>query len=96
MEGKAEDITIQKNEFVYAFYSNIVNEETYVQLLYAETYETNDDHIITNSPNYYLEGVSYTDGKPNFAANISIDTEYRGKRLVRKVKTLPPTPHPKQ
>ena len=87
MEGKVEDITIQRNEFVYAFYSNIVNEETYVQLLYAETYKTNDDHIITNSPNYYLEGVSYTDGKPNFAANMSIDTEYRGERLVRKVKT---------
>lgn len=87
MEGKVEDITIQRNEFVYAFYSNIVNEETYVQLLYAETYETNDDHIITNSPNYYLEGVSYIDGKPNFAVNMSIDTEYRGERLVRKVKT---------
>ena len=87
MEGKVEDITIQKNEFVYAFYSSIINEETYVQLLYAGTYETNDDHIITNSPNYYLEGVSYTDGKPNFAANMSIDTEYRGERLVRKVKT---------
>ena len=38
MEGKAEDITIQKNEFVYAFYSSIINEDAYVQLLYAKTF----------------------------------------------------------
>ena len=87
MEGKVEDITLYKNDFVYAFYSNITNEESYVQLLYAEIYETNDDCIITNSPNYYLEGVGYTGGKPNFAASMSIATKYRGERLVRKVKT---------
>ena len=36
MEGEADDITVSANSFVYAFYSNITNEETFVQLLYAK------------------------------------------------------------
>ena len=87
MEGEADDITVSANSFVYAFYSNITNEETFVQLLYANDYETDDDHIITNSPNWYIEGVEYSNGKPTFASTMAISSEYRGNRLVRKVKT---------
>ena len=87
MEGEADDITVSANSFIYAFYSNITNEETFVQLLYANDYETDDDHIITNSPNWYIEGVEYSNGKPTFANTMTISSEYRGNRLVRKVKT---------
>lgn len=87
MEGETEDIIVSANSFVYAFYSNITNEETFVQLLYANDYETDDDHIITNSPNWYIEGVEYSNGKPTFASTMAISSEYRGNRLVRKVKT---------
>jgi hypothetical protein len=87
MEGAADDIIVSANSFVYAFYSNVTNEETFVQLLYASNYETDDDHIITNSPNWYIEGVEYSSGKPTFASTMAISSEYRGNRLVRKVKT---------
>lgn len=87
MEGEVDDIIVSANSFVYAFYSNVTNEETFVQLLYASNYETDDDHIITNSPNWYIEGVEYSGGKPTFASTMAISSEYRGNRLVRKVKT---------
>ena len=87
MEGEADDITVSANSFVYAFYSNITNEETFVQLLYTNNYEIDDNHIITNSPNWYIEGVEYSNGKPTFASTMTISSEYRGNRLVRKVKT---------
>ena len=87
MEREVDDITVSANSFVYAFYSNITNKETFVQLLYTTNYETDDDHIITNSPNWYIEGVEYSDSKPTFASTMAISSEYRGNRLVRKVKT---------
>ena len=59
-----------------------------MQLLYADTYEVDDDYIITNSPNWYLENVTYnTNGIPDFTNEMGISGEYRGRRLVRKVKT---------
>lgn len=86
MEGEVDDIIVSANSFIYAFYSNITNEETFVQLLYADDYETNDDNIITNSPNWYIEGIEYSGGKPTFASTMTISSEYRGNRLVRKVR----------
>lgn len=88
MEGNNSNITLSSGTFVYAFYNNIVNQERYVQFLYAEEYEIDDDYIITNSPNWFLEGVTYnTNGIPDFTDALTISSEYRGKRLVRKIKT---------
>lgn len=88
MEDSSDTLTLAANKFVYAFYNNIVNEQPYVQFLYAEEYEVDDDHIITNSPNWFLDGVTYSsDGKPDFAASMAISDIYRGRRLVRKVRT---------
>lgn len=115
MEGKVEPITIEKGEWIYVFYNNIVNEESFTQLLYVKQegnenpYTFDDDHIITNSPNWYMietvmiEGietdveaeVSYNpEGIPDYVEFdnyglpfMSISSDYRGKRLVRKVKT---------
>ena len=88
MEGKEDSIVLDSGTFVYAFYNSIVNQQSYVQFLYAETYETDDDYIITNSPNWYLDGVTYNnEGIPDFTNILSISNTYRGRRLVRKVKT---------
>ena len=84
MEKETNIKTIPVDTIVYGFYSSIANKESYVQLLYADNYEIDDDHIIINSPNWYIEGVGYNNDKPNFAKNMSISSEYRGKRLVRK------------
>ena len=95
MEDENETIFLPKGSYVYAFYSNIVNEQSYVQFLYANKYEEDDDHIITNSPNWYLDGVEYENGIPDFVTIndrlqpvMTVSDSYRGKRLVRKVKTL--------
>jgi hypothetical protein len=88
MEGKKEDITLQAGKLVYVFYNNIVNEERHVQFLYADTYEVDDDNFIINSPNWYLENVTYnSDGVPDFTNKLSISETYRGRRLVRKIRT---------
>ena len=88
MEGNQGNITLQAGKFVYVFYNNIVNKERFVQFLYADTYEIDDDNFIVNSPNWYLENVTYnSEGIPDFTNNLSISETYRGRRLVRKVKT---------
>ena len=88
MEGRESATTLNTGTIVYVFYNSIVNKSPYVQLLYADTYEVDDDYIITNSPNWYLENVTYNaNGIPDFTNEMSISGEYRGRRLVRKVKT---------
>ena len=88
MEGKESSIILPVGTFVYVFYNNIVNRDSYVQFQYAKKYEIDDDHVIINSPNWFLDNVTYNEeGIPNFTNALSISTEYRGKRLVRKVKT---------
>lgn len=88
MEGKEPNITLDAGTIVYVFYNSIVNKNSYVQLLYADTYEIDDDYIITNSPNWFLDNVTYnTEGMVDFATEMSISNNYRGRRLVRKIKT---------
>ena len=88
MEGIEPNITLKAGTNVYIFYNSIINKSPYVQFLYSSTYEINDDHVITNSPNWFLEGVTYnSDGIPDFTNALSISDQYRGYRLVRKVKT---------
>jgi hypothetical protein len=88
MEDKNKTISLTAGKIVYAFYSNIINKESLVQFLYADTYEIDDDNVITNSPNWYVENISYNnEGIPDFATTFGISEIYRGKRLVRKVAT---------
>ena len=88
MEGVKSDLTLNSGAVVFVFYNSIVTESPYVQFLYAVEYEVDDDYIITNSPNWYLENVTYNgDGVPDFTNEMAISNTYRGRRLVRKVKT---------
>jgi hypothetical protein len=68
-----------------------VNKQGFVQFLYnaQNEYETDDDSVITNSPNWIIvrddgSNISYnTEGLPDFAISMAISDEYRGRRLVR-------------
>ena len=81
-----KEISISAGKIIYGFYNNIVNQDSFLQFLYAESYEEDDDHVITNSPNWGVENVTYgSDGLPAFAATMGVSSEYRGRRLVRKV-----------
>lgn len=82
-------IEISAGSKIYGFYTNIVNQDSFLQFLYVENgaYEFNDDNVITNSVNWCRQETSYNNGKPAFAASMAISSTYRGKRLVRKAKT---------
>ena len=87
MREPKNTITISQGE-IYAFYNEIEAENSYLQFLYVDgKYETNDDFVIINSPNYYIENVKYENGKPDFANTIEISGDYRGSRVVRKLET---------
>ena len=89
MENDKNSIILAPGTFVYAFYNNIVNKQSFVQFLYTEKYEIDSDYYITNSPNWFLEGVTYnSEGTPDFTNTLSISDTYRGRRLVRKIKTI--------
>ena len=95
MENESETLTIASGKFVYGFYNNIVNKQGFVQFLYNAqgVYEIDDDHVITNSPNWIIvrddgSNVTYnSEGLPDFAASMAISDEYRGRRLVHQVLT---------
>ena len=79
---------IPNGAIAYGFYTNIINRDPFLQLLYVENYEVNDDFVITNSKNWYIDNAQYTeDGIPTFAKAMGISDEYRGERLVRKATT---------
>lgn len=90
MKNNAESITIASGKKIYGFYTPIVNKESYFQLLYVNDgfYEHDDDYVITNSKNWYCEGATYTDDKPDFAKTMSISSVYRGDRIVRSQKMV--------
>lgn len=90
MLDESDTIAISSGENVYAFYSVIENKESYFQFLYVDgEYARDDDHIITNSKNYFIENVQYDDetGLPSFASHMVISNDLRGERLVRKART---------
>jgi hypothetical protein len=97
MRDTDEELVIPYDEnnppVIYAFYENIVNENPYLQFLYRADgiYETDEDLVITNSENWYIDGTNYIgeDGekKPDFAHVMEISDSYRGSRLVRKART---------
>ena len=97
MQGKEPDVVIppqnQKKEdnIIYAFYNIIANKEHYFQFVYRADgkYEVDDDHVITNSPNYFIEGVEYSEeGLPIFAKSMDISPVYRGDKLIRQAITF--------
>ena len=80
-----DEIELPIGRKIYGFYSIITNKSPFFQFLYAEKYEVNDDYIITNSPNWFIENVEYDDqGKLTFAQSMEISDKYRGERIVRK------------
>ena len=86
---KTLDITSGKT--IYCFYNNIINKDPFLQFLYIEDdkYEIDENQVITNSVNWYIEGIGYDDNnKPDIASSMGFSSDYRGKRLVRKVKTI--------
>lgn len=77
MENEEESISIEAGKQIYVFYSTIANEEPFTQLLYVEgsLYEEDDDHIITNSPNWYIIKTIEENGeKVDITANIEYDS----------------------
>ena len=86
MEDSNDVISLQNGDVVYVFYSILTNKEPYFQFLYRadSKYETDSDHVITNSPNYFIDGVEYLNELPSFVATSSFSSEFRGDRLVRQ------------
>lgn len=94
MQNKTDSLQITSGETVYGFYSNISEENPFVQLLYREdgAYERDSDRVILNSPNYSIDNVTYKElasgiMAPSFASQMNISDDYRGDRLVRKQET---------
>jgi hypothetical protein len=91
MENENDPINIAAGQEIYGFYTPINEELSYFQFVYVVDgkYEVDEDYVITNSPNYYIDGVTYKDGIPSFASNgaMAVSNEYRGARLVRKAIT---------
>ena len=94
-ENEKLELSFDENNppVIYAFYENIVNENSYLQFLYRAdgNYMVDEDLIITNSENWYIEGITYIgeegNKKPDFAQAIEVSDIYRGSRLVRKART---------
>jgi hypothetical protein len=94
-ENEKLELSFDENNppVIYAFYENIVNENSYLQFLYRAdgNYMVDEDLIITNSENWYIEGITYVgeegNKKPDFAQAIEVSDIYRGSRLVRKART---------
>lgn len=78
---------------IYVFYSNIAEKSKRVQFLYVPgTYQTDDDRIITNSPNYVLvDETTYINDLPVWAddseGSVYFEPTMRGKKLVQQAIT---------
>lgn len=94
MNNEENTIVIPSNSIIYGFYSSISEEKPFFQFLYRAdgAYAIDDDRVITNSEDWYIDGVIYIDNNgfpsPDFADYCSFSDQYRGKRLVRKEKTI--------
>ena len=88
-------IAIEAGKIIYGFYYCVNERTSFFQFLYRENddYETDDDRVILNSPNYYVDGVIFSinsnkdEIKTNYFEIGEVISDYRGKRLVRKIKT---------
>lgn len=94
MNDQDNSIVLSEDSIIYGFYSSISEQKPYFQFLYREDgdYAIDDDRIITNSNDWFIDGVSYIDNggfpSPTFAKYCSFSDKYRGNRLVRKEKTI--------
>jgi hypothetical protein len=53
----------------------------------ADKMDVNQDNILLNTHNWYIENTNYTNGEPDFIGGTGLGlTSYRGKRLARNVK----------
>lgn len=89
LERKTEEDII----YLYAFYSDIVNQNSTLQVVYNQnnvyTIDT-DTQAINNSPNWLIKNVTYTGENylPSFAIDyLEVSSEYRGKKFVRNAET---------
>lgn len=84
MKVSEKEFTLSKNAVIYAFYSQITNQNADLQFLYTEEkdadgdplFKTDDDLVILReeSPNYITKGVKYReDGWPSFVATAKVD-----------------------
>lgn len=90
---KDDEVTLTSTDSnskqIYLFYSQIQDKETtFLQAIYADSYSTNDDNVISNSPKWVIsQEVIWNGNLPNFASVIELSPlNYRGERLVKKQK----------
>lgn len=84
-------ITLKAGDTIYGFYQCVNSNASFFQFLYKADgkYETDDDRVIINIPNYYVSDAINPDGSfKYFDKDKSVVTDkYRGKRLVRNIIT---------
>lgn len=103
MEDETNTLSIAAGEKVYTFYSTISEKDEYFQFLYRVEpdplydidnreilrYPLDDDYVIIDTPNYYVkEKVAYVAALPSIGSNSELIHHMRGRKLVRKQKTV--------
>ena len=96
-------LSIAAGEKVYTFYSTVSDDSEFFQFLYRVEpdplydidgreilrYPLDDDYVIVDTPNYYVkEKVTYVAALPNIASNSELIHYMRGRKLIRKQKTV--------
>lgn len=91
---KKKSVTIPKGATIYAFYSTIAGEKSFFQFLYKAdgAYVKDDDRVLIDCPEFYTEYttdyvVTTNIMTPDFVDQISISSDYRGERTVKKERT---------
>lgn len=90
MQDTQDKMFIEAGKIIYVFYSDITNKETNLQFLYCkdEEYQVDDDRVITNSKNWYITNVSYSDEIPSIAETLELSYDFRGDKLIYQQVTL--------
>lgn len=87
--------TLETGQYIYFFYSQIIAQETYLQLIVENEVTSNmiENNTIYIDSNYYIDNVTYTTPQgysvsiPNFVNGLNMDDGRRGQRIVRKAVT---------
>ena len=73
MNNEEETVTIPSNSIIYGFYSFYFRRKTFLPVFIQSrgAYAIDDDRVITNSEDWYIDGVVYIDNSgfpsPDFA-----------------------------
>lgn len=94
-EVGSETINLRAGDYIYGFYQSVNSKSSFFQFLYRsgvnfDSYPKDDNRIIINTPNYYIEdAIDSSTGNFRYfnEYDIVISNEYRGNRLVRNVTT---------